>query len=115
MNMKKLLCCALMLCLAVLPVFSLADPLGFGIVNASDLAIRREAGGQRITRLQKGTSVWITGTGKDSKGELWYHVRAQESTKSGWPVREGWVKAEYVDAGESLWNDIRTVRPRPGA
>ncbi len=110
MNMKKLLCFALLLCLAVLPVFSLADPPGFGIVNASDLAIRREAGGQRITRLQKGTSVWITGTGKDSKGELWYHVRAQESTKSGWPVRDGWVKAEYVDAGESLWKDVRTVK-----
>ncbi len=110
MNMKKLLCCALMFCLAVLPVFSLADPLGFGIVNASDLAIRREAGGQRITRLQKGTSVWIMGSGSDSKGEKWYHVRAQETAKSNYPERTGWVKAEYVDAGESLWKDIKTVK-----
>ena len=111
MDMKKL--CALLLCLAFLLAVSscaMADPLGFGIVNAADLALRKEAGGQRITRLEKGTSVWIMGSGSDKKGEKWYHVRAQETAKSNYPERTGWVKAEYVDAGDNLWKDIKTVK-----
>ncbi len=89
---------------------ALADPIGFGMVNASDVAIRKEAGGSRITRLPKGTSVWIMDSASDSRGDTWYHVRAQESTKTGYPVRKGWIKAEFVDAGSRLWNNIQYVK-----
>lgn len=102
-----------LLCLFALIVFgscACAETLGFGMVNASDVAIRKDIRGQKITRLQKGTSVWITGSGSDSRGELWYHVRAQDGAATGHPVRNGWIKAEFVDAGSSLWHDIRTVR-----
>ena len=113
MNMKKLLRYALLFCLALLTAFSscaCAEPLGFGAVNASDVAIRKEVRGQRITRLQKGTSVWIMGSGSDSRGDLWYHVRTQDSNDSGRLIRSGWIKAEFVDAGSRLWNNIQTVK-----
>ena len=100
-------------CLLLLAVFTscaFAGPIGFGIINAGDVAIRRDIRGQKITRLPKGTSVWITDSGSDSKGELWYHVRAQDSTQSGYPVRNGWIKAEFIDAGSVLWNNVRTVK-----
>ncbi len=106
------LCRTLLLCLvlAFLSSAAFAETPGFGLLNASDVAIRKDAGGQRITRLQKGTCVWITGSRPDSRGELWYRVRAQDSTESGFPVRSGWIKAEFVDAGSGLWNNIRTVK-----
>ena len=109
----SLLCRALLLCLVSLAVLSSgasAEPMGFGRVNASDVAIRKDVRGQKITRLQEGTSVWITDSKADSRGETWYHVRAQDSAKSGYPVRTGWIKAEFVDAGSRLWNDVRTVK-----
>ena len=111
--MRKMLCRTLLLCLVFLMAFSscaFAEPLGFGMINAHDVAIRRDAGGQKITRLQKGASVWIMGSKTDGKGALWYHVRAQENADDGITNRMGWVKAEFVDAGSSLWHDITTVR-----
>jgi hypothetical protein len=107
------LCFALLCCLVSLAFpapGALAETPGFGMVNAGDVALRRDVRGQKITRLQKGTSVWITESKADSRGEMWYHVRAQETAKSGFPVRSGWIKAEFVDAGSGLWNNIRTVK-----
>lgn len=111
--MKRLLCAALLLCLVSLAAFpcrASADPAGFGLVNAGDVALRKDAGGQKITRLPAGTSVWITGSKKDSRGEMWYSVRTQEDTKSGLVNRKGWIKAEFVDAGSALWHDVAGVR-----
>ena len=113
MNKKiaVLLCRVLLFCLFFLTAScAFADPIGFGIVNASDVAIRKDIRGQKITRLQKGANVWIMESGSDSRGELWYHVRTQDSAESGYPVRTGWMKAEFIDAGSSLWNDVRTVK-----
>ena len=87
-----------------------AEPTGFGMINASDVAIRKDIRGQRITRLQKGTSVWIAESRQDGRGETWYRVRTQDSTKSGYPVLDGWVHADYVDAGSRLWNNVQTVK-----
>ena len=115
--MKKsaliLTCHVFLFCLLSLTAFSArasAEPIGFGTVNASDVAIRRDIRGQRMARLQKGTSVWITDSRPDSRRETWYHVRTQDSTKSGYPVLDGWVNAAYVDAGSRLWNNIQTVK-----
>ena len=115
--MKKkipaLLCCALLLCLVFLTVFSScasAETLGFGMVNAPDVAIRTDAAGKKITRLPEGTCVWITDSKTDNTGELWYHVQAQNTAESGCPVYNGWMKAEFVDAGSRLWHDIQTVK-----
>ena len=105
---RTVLLCLLSLVLLASRAF--AEPLGFGTVNAPDVAIRKDIRGQKITRLQEGTCVWITDSGSDSRGEGWYHVWAQDSTRSGYPVRRGWVKAEFVDAGSNLWNNILTVK-----
>lgn len=115
--MKKkftaLLCHVLLFCLVFPAVFSScasAETLGFGIVNASDVAIRKDAAGKRITRLPEGTCVWITGSKSDSAGNLWYHVLAQDNSADRHPVYDGWMKAEFVDAGSRLWHDIRAVK-----
>ncbi len=110
--MRKILRNTFLLCL-VITVFwacAAAEPIGFGLVNAGDVAVRKDAGGQKITRLQKGSTVWITEMKKDGKGELWYHVRAQEESAKGRVNRTGWIKAEFVDAGDSLWQDIKAVK-----
>ena len=107
-KIASLLCCLLFL--AVLSSCAFAETFGFGMVNAPDVALRKNIRGAKITRLQKGTSVWITDSGTDSKGELWYRVRAQDASAGGTPVRRGWIKAEFVDAGSGLWHDIRTVK-----
>ena len=111
--MKQFLRAALVLCLLLgiaLTSCASAEPLGFGLVNAGDVALRKSAGGQKITRLPARTTVWITGSDKDSKGELWYSVRTQEDTDSGWINRRGWIKAEFVDAGSALWHDVASVK-----
>ena len=111
--MKHLLRTVLVLCLILCTAVSscaFADSLGFGLVNAGDVALRKDAGGQKITRLPAGTSVWITGSKQDSRGEMWYQVRTQEDTKSGLVNRKGWIKAEFVDAGSALWHDVASVR-----
>ena len=105
---RTLLLC--MVSMAVLICAAFAEPIGFGTVNASDVAIRKDVRGQKITRLQEGDSVWIMDSKSDSRGEVWYYVRAQESAKSGYPVRTGWIKAEFVDAGSRLWNNVETVK-----
>ena len=108
--MKRYLRNALLLCLVLLTVCcscASAELSGFGMVNAGDVAIRKTPGGQRITRLQRGTCVWITGSEADSRGALWYHVRTQDSDNSN---RTGWISAEFVDAGSALWHDIRAVK-----
>lgn len=111
--MKKLLFAALLLCLALGTVFSSgasAGPAGFGRVDANDVALRKDAGGQKITRLPEGASVWITASKKDSRGEMWYQVRTAEDTGSGYTARKGWIKAEFVRAGSELWNGVASVK-----
>ena len=69
--MKKLLSAVLLLCLVFGTAFSSRasdGPVGFGLVSANDVALRKDAGGQKITRLPEGTSVWITDSKKDSRG-----------------------------------------------
>ena len=104
---------AFLFCLVILTVFctcAAAEPIGFGLVNAGDVAIRRDAGGEKITRLQKGSSLWITDMKTDRKGDLWYRVKAQTESKNGIVNHTGWVKAEFVNAGDALWKDIRAVK-----
>ena len=111
-EMRKILRNAL-LCLVILTVFcscASAELIGFGLVNAGDVAIRKDAGGGKITRLQKGDTLWITDMKTDRQGDLWYRVRTQTNSKNGRVNRTGWVKAEFVDAGDSLWHDIKAVK-----
>ncbi len=111
--MKKLLLAALLLCLALgtaFPSRASAGPAGFGRVNAGDVALRKDAGGRKITRLPAGTSVWITASKKDSRGETWYHVRTAEDTARGSTARSGWIRAEFVSAGSALWHDVVSVK-----
>ena len=113
--MKKMLCGLAALCLVFLAVFSSCasaetEPLGFGILSGNSVAIRKTPGGEKITRLRKNTTVWITETGTDSKGELWYRVKTQEISDGSYRKnREGWIKAEFVSAGSALWHDVSAV------
>ena len=111
--MKRLVCVLLLfclVCLAAVPACASGGPAGFGLVNADAVALRKTIRGQKLIRLGKGAGVWITETGTDSRGEEWYHVRTQDVLSSGYPVRTGWIKAEFVDAGSRLWHDVQTVK-----
>ena len=112
--MRRMICALAALCLVFLSVVSSCaaaetEPLGFGILTGDDVAIRKTPGGEKITRLRKHTTVWITESGTDSRGELWYRVKTQEITDSYRRNREGWVKAEFVSAGSALWHDVSAV------
>ena len=56
---------------------SLAEPLGFGFVNARDVALRGIMGGTIMDRLPKGTCVWIRDVRVDRAGKKWYEINAK--------------------------------------
>lgn len=110
--MKKL-CVLLLVCCVILTAlssFAAAEPLGFGLVNAGDVALRKEPGGQKLIRLQKDDSVWIKGSKTDGKGALWYDVSTVYDDNGTYRRRSGWMKAEFIDAGERLWHDVSSVK-----
>lgn len=91
--------------------YSAAETLGFGFVNNTDVALRRGMNGKAVTRLPKDTCVWIRDTGKDSKGVLWYEITAGIHTADSTNVDySGWMKAEFVDAGDRVWHDAVSVK-----
>ena len=108
--MKKylsLLLILLLLCACALCSAGSADAeTGFGIVNADQVAMRKEPNGQKLYRFDRGTPVWISGSKTDSKGDLWYQITAQYNYRY---KRTGWMKAEFIDAGAQLWRDIKKV------
>lgn len=87
-----------------------AETLGFGVVNNSDVALRKAPGGQKLIRLPKDTCVWIKDTGMDSQGSLWYKVNLGYSDGKSYSGRSGWMKAEFIDAGSALWHDVASVK-----
>ena len=111
MNRKKVV--LILLCFVFLAVFSSfasAETLGFGFVNAGDVALRKEPGGQKLIRLQKDECVWIKGSKTDGSGALWYNVSASYDDGGTARSRSGWMKAEFIDAGEKLWHDVSSVK-----
>ena len=87
-----------------------AETLGFGIVNNTDVALRKTPGGQKLIRLPKDTCVWIRDTKADSKGSLWYEVNLGYDDEGTYRGRSGWMKAEFVDAGDLLWHHVDSVK-----
>ena len=87
-----------------------AEPMGFGFVNAKDVALRRGIGGKKVlARLPKNTCVWIIESETDKKGTEWFHVNAGMKIKGGSYNYTGWMKAEFIDAGDKVWNNIVSV------
>lgn len=83
-----------------------AETLGFGFVNATDVALRRGIGGKVLIRLPKDTCVWINDSRTDDGGELWYEIRAGLNIDHANYDYSGWMKASFIDTGETLWHDI---------
>ena len=70
-NMKKMipwLLVFLVLFSALSSAF--ADPLGFGVVNNTDVALRKAPGGQKMIRLPQDTCVWVRDAKTDDRGSL---------------------------------------------
>ena len=90
---------------------ALAEPLGFGFVNARDVALRRIMGGIIVDRLPKGTCVWIRDVRTDRTGKKWYEINAKAGVNEDGTEKEhtGWMRAEFIDAGDSLWHDVESV------
>ena len=108
--MRKIITCILLILL--LPVFASAsaETLGFGLVNNTNVALRKAPGGQKLIRLPKDTCVWIRDKQTDSKGDLWYEVNLGYSDGETYRGRSGWMKAEFIDAGNTLWHDVSSVK-----
>ena len=102
--MKKRLFCLLLAML--LPAMSCAEVLGFGFVNDKKVALRRKPGGDIVWRMPKDACVWINDTKTDSKGRLWYQVRSGLNVEhANWDYT-GWIRADFVDAGSTVWHDV---------
>ena len=86
-----------------------AETQGYGLVNNTEVALRKSPGGQKLIRLQKDTCVWIKDTKTDGQGNLWYEVNAGYNDEGRYRNRTGWIKAEFVDAGDRLWHGVRSV------
>ena len=111
--MRKLARVAMLLvCLTlILTTFSAAtaETLGFGFVNNKNVALRRGIGGKTIVRLPQDTCVWIRDSKTDSKGVLWYEINAGLHIDYSNVDYTGWMKAEFIDAGDAIWHGARTV------
>ena len=109
--MKKLLLILLtVVFLASACSFCFAETLGFGLVNNTDVALRKTPGGQKLIRLPKDTCVWIKGTKTDGSGSLWYEVNLACDDEGTYRDRSGWMKAEFIDAGDAVWHDVDSVK-----
>ena len=111
--MKRTVKVLMILLVFILTIASsaLAEPLGFGFVNARDVALRRIMGGIIVDRLPKGTCVWIRDVRTDRTGKKWYEINAKAGVNEDGTEKEhtGWMRAEFIDAGDSLWHDVESV------
>lgn len=116
--MRKMSCMIAFLAALLLTAVSAAEasdveetaPLGFGYVNNTSVALRKEMNGEVITRLPLDSCVWIRDEKTDEQGISWYQINAG-SNDVGENARNyfGWMKAEFVDAGETVWHDIESL------
>jgi len=88
---------------------AVADPIGFGYVNNTDVALRRGMGGKVLVRLPENTCVWVKESATDQQGILWYHVNAGLNKDYTNLDYDGWMKAEFIAAGDALWHDITAI------
>lgn len=109
--MKRIL--LLLLLLLLTSGAALADPLGFGFVNASDVALRREPGGKVILRVPQDACIWISDSQMDSKGKLWYRINTGLHIDHANYDCYGWMMADFIDSGEKLWHDVTAVSCSP--
>ena len=113
MMRKRFLLPAVWMLAVILLVFAVssccAETLGFGTVNAGDVALRKTPGGQKLIRLPKDTCVWIKNA-QTVSGALWYEVNLGWYDGGTYRSRSGWMKAEFIDAGDTLWNNVESVK-----
>lgn len=108
--MKRFLLCLLIGIVISLAVCTAsAETLGWGFVNNTDVALRRGVGGKVIYRLPKDTCVWINDSYVDEKDVLWYEIRTGLHVDNANYDFTGWMKAEFIDAGEEVWHDITAI------
>ena len=110
--MKKALCFAIVCLLALSAAFpaALSEARGFGFVNSRDVALRRGIGGKTLVRVPENACVWIRDSQTDGHGVLWYEINAGLHKDHANVDYTGWMKAEFVDAGDTVWHDIQSVK-----
>ncbi|MBR5960288.1 MAG: hypothetical protein IKZ98_04775 [Clostridia bacterium] len=101
----------LLVCIQLIASAAQAEPLGFGFVNARDVAVRGIMGGRILDRLPKDTCVWIRDARTDRAGRKWYEINAKAGVNEDGTDKEqtGWMRAEFIDAGNTVWHDVESV------
>lgn len=108
--MKRLIVSFIVFAMISMTICSAAgETLGWGFVNDTDVALRRGIGGEKITRLPKDTCVWINDSRTDSDGVLWYEIKTGLHVDNANYDFSGWMKAEFIDAGEAIWHDVTAM------
>ncbi len=101
--------CLLILMMLLSSGTASAEPLGWGYVNATDVALRRGIGGKVLTRLPLDTCVWINDSQTDSSGVLWYEIRTGLNINHTNYDYSGWMKAPFINAGADVWHDVTAI------
>lgn len=106
-------CLLLTLFLLLFAAGAAAETLGFGFVNAKDVALRREPGGKTLVRVPQDTCVWISDSRVDSKGTLWYQINTGLHIEHANYDYYGWMMADFIDCGDVVWHDVTSVSCSP--
>lgn len=83
-------------------------PVGFGFARENG-ALHDAIGGAVQAHLPKDCAVWIEKSAPDAKGEIWYAVNTGMQREGKYRAYEGWMKAEDVEAGAAVWQDVAEV------
>ena len=104
LRMKKLLCMLTVILLVISSSVALAaTEYSFAIVNANKVNLREKPGGDIITRLDKGTCVYIAGS--QTRGDkLWHQIIV--SIRNNQEQRVGWMDASFLTDVCELYNDV---------
>ncbi len=86
-----------------------AETLGWGFVNSNNAALHRGVGGEIIDSFPKDACVWINDSQLDENGVCWYEINAGLSVDGSHYDFSGWMRAEFIDAGNKVWHDITAI------
>lgn len=97
--------CLAVLCAWLPPGRAEEGPLGFGFAGEK-AALHGAIGGAVEIHLAQDSCVWIHECARDATGSEWYAVKTGLYREGRYRAYEGWIRAEDVEAGAAVWQDV---------